>query len=84
MPSLGELCNIFILDESLFLLRVCLNIVYFVENWKYYSKIIFKCVNSVVRPIFNESFAEKEVCGSSEQCTGPIRKAWNALLKKKE
>ena len=29
------------------------------ENWKYYSKIIFKCVNSDVEPIFNESFAEK-------------------------
>ena len=23
------------------------------ENWKYYSKIIFKYVNSIVRPIFN-------------------------------
>ena len=23
------------------------------ENWKYCSKIIFKCVNSVVGPIFN-------------------------------
>ena len=23
------------------------------ENWKYCSKIIFKCVNSTVRPIFN-------------------------------
>ena len=29
------------------------------ENWKHYSKIIFKCVNSVVGPIFNESFVEK-------------------------
>ena len=23
------------------------------ENWKHYSKIIFKCVNSIVGPIFN-------------------------------
>ena len=23
------------------------------ENWKYCSKIIFKCVNNIVRPIFN-------------------------------
>ena len=29
------------------------------ENWKYCSKIIFKCVNSTVRPIFNEKVAEK-------------------------
>ena len=25
----------------------------------YLSKIIFKCVNSIVRPIFNKNFAEK-------------------------
>ena len=29
------------------------------ENWKHCSKIIFKCVNSAMRPIFNESFTEK-------------------------
>ena len=40
-------------------LRVCLNIVYFAKNWKYCSKIIFKYVNSAVRPIFNENFDEK-------------------------
>ena len=28
------------------------------ENWKYCNKIIFKCVNNVVRPIFNEKVAE--------------------------
>ena len=32
---------------------------YFAENWKHYSKIIFKCVNSAVGPIFNEKVAEK-------------------------
>ena len=30
-----------------------------IENWKHYSKIICKCVNNVVEPIFNESFVEK-------------------------
>ena len=28
-------------------------------NWKHYSEIIFKCVNSAVGPIFNEKVAEK-------------------------
>ena len=44
-----------------------LNTAYFAENWKHYSKIIFKYMNSDVRPIFNESFVEKKkVCGSHE------------------
>ena len=30
-----------------------------IENWKYCSKIIFKCVNNAMRPIFNESFVKK-------------------------
>ena len=30
-----------------------------IETWKYYSKIIFKCVNNIVVPIFNESCDEK-------------------------
>ena len=29
-----------------------------IENWKYCSKIIFKCVNSAVGPIFNEKVVE--------------------------
>ena len=29
------------------------------ENRKYCNKIIFKCMNSTVRPIFNEKVAEK-------------------------
>ena len=37
-------------------LRVCLDIA---ENWKHCSKIIFKRVNSIVRPIFNEKVAKK-------------------------
>ena len=32
-------------------------------------------MNSTVGPIFNESFIEKEVCGSCDQCTRPIGKA---------
>ena len=35
------------------------------ENWKHYSKIIFKCVNSVVRPV-NSAWT---VC---EQCFCPL------------
>ena len=35
------------------------------ENWKHCSKIIFKCVNSAVGPIFNEKIDKKnEICGS--------------------
>ena len=31
---------------------------------KHCNKIIIKCVNSIVRPIFNEKVAESEICGS--------------------
>ena len=30
-----------------------------IENWKHCSKIIFKCVNSTMRPIFNEKVVKK-------------------------
>ena len=33
------------------------------ENWKHCSKIIFKCVNSTVRPIFNIFFMNKVAVG---------------------
>ena len=33
------------------------------ENRKHYSKIIFKCVNSFVGPIFNYFFLNKVVVG---------------------
>ena len=41
--------------------RVRLDRTYFVEteNWKHCSKIIFKCMNSTVGPIFNEKVTEK-------------------------
>ena len=43
------------------ILRIRLDRTYFteIENWKYCSKIIFKCVNSTVKPIFNKKVAEK-------------------------
>ena len=44
-------------------LRFRLDTAYFVENKKYCSKIIFKCVNGTVRLIFNEKMVKKEVCG---------------------
>ena len=39
----------------------CLDIIYFAEteNWKHCSKIIFKCVNSIMRLVFNEKFIKK-------------------------
>ena len=47
--------------------RVCLDTTYYwklkIKNWKYCKKIIFKCVNNIMRLIFNENFAKKEVCG---------------------
>ena len=45
--------------ESKHMQRVCLDIAYFVKNWKHCSKTNFKCVNSVVGPIFNEKVVEK-------------------------
>ena len=53
-------------------IRIHLDTAYFVENWKYCSKIIFKCVHNTVGPIFSENIVEKEVCGSREQYTGLI------------
>ena len=49
--------------ETTFAINFCLDRTYFVEieNWKlkYCSKIIFKCMNNTVRPIFNEKITEK-------------------------
>ena len=43
------------------ILRIRLDRTYFAEikNWKHCSEIIFKCMNSAVRPIFNKKIAEK-------------------------
>ena len=42
------------------------------KNWKHCSKIIFKWVNSAVKPNFKEKFAEIRTCESHEQYMGPI------------
>ena len=42
------------------ILRVWLDTVYLIENWKHGSKIIFKYMNSVMRSICNKSFVEKK------------------------
>ena len=54
--------------------RVCLDRTYFAEteNKKYYSKIIFKCMNSVVGPIFNEKVAETWNLWVYELCTNAL------------
>ena len=41
-------------------------------------------MNSIVWPIFNESFGEKEVYGSRKQCPRPTGKDKNMFLKKKK
>ena len=38
------------------------------ENWKYCSKIIFKCVNSIMGPIFNIFKCVNSVYTVCEQC----------------
>ena len=38
------------------------------ENWRHYSKIIFKRVNSTVGPIFNEKINKKLNLWVREQC----------------
>ena len=67
----GSICIEFIITET--------------ENWKYYSKIIFKCVNSIVGLIFNFFFWIKWLWVSwivHKQCTlSP--KNWNSWYKKK-
>ena len=41
-------------------------------NWKYCSKIIFKCVNSAVGPIFNEKIDKKWNLWVRKQCTDAL------------
>ena len=63
-----------------------------IENLKHCSKIIFKCVNSAVRLIFNEKVVEKWSLWVREQCTGALFtnssrnrawSSWNVCQKKK-
>ena len=56
--------------KGLFEYRLLLKI----ENWKYYSKIIFKCVNNTVGLSFKVIFAEFRTCKSREQYTKPTKK----------
>ena len=51
---------------------VCLDNVYFAENWKRYSKIIFKYVNSIVGPIFNEKVVKKWNLWVRKQCMNAL------------
>ena len=51
--------------------RVCMFMLK-TENGKYCSKIIFKCVNSIVRPNFEVVLLKKSTF--HEQCTGSIEK----------
>ena len=49
----------------------------FEYNWKlktekYCNKIIFKCVNSIVRPIFNEKVDKKWYLWVHKQCTNAL------------
>ena len=44
------------------------------KNWRHYSKIIFKCMNSIVGPSFKVIFDEFRTCGSHGQYTGPTKK----------
>ena len=71
------------------LFRVCLDRTYFakIENWKHCSKIIFKCVNSIVRLIFNEKVTEKWCLWVREQCTNAlftIEKSTKLALERKK
>ena len=65
-------------------LMVCLDTAYVVENWKCCSKIIFKCVNSAVEPIFNESFVEKRSLWVPWTVHGTHWLLRNAILQKKK
>ena len=56
-------------------IRICLNTAYY---WKDYSKIIFKCVNSAMKPNFKVDFAKFYTCGSRERCIKPTEKMPNA------
>ena len=59
------------------------------ENWKYCSKIIFKCVNSIMRPIFNifNAWTVYEQYVNSEPmwgyCSRAEKKTWNWKRKNK-
>ena len=68
-------------------IRVRLDTTYFCWNWKHCSKIIFKCENSTVRPIFNENVVKKWSLWdlwTMHECTIHKRKVKCCGLKKKK
>ena len=54
---------------------VCLDTAYFVKNWKYCNKIIFKYVNIAVRPILKKKIRWKK------RFVSPVNSAWDPLEK---
>ena len=58
-----------------FIFRICLDTAYCWKlktyYWKHCNKIIFKRVNSTMRPSFKIKFLFFRTCGSREQCMGP-------------
>ena len=57
-------------------LWVRLNTAYFCWNWKHCSEIIFKCVNSAVKPIFNEKVVENCNLWDSWTVNGCTIQSW--------
>ena len=55
-------------------LRVHLDTVYFAENWKHCNKIIFKCVNSVMKPFLMKKLLKKK------RFVDPMNSAWDPLM----
>ena len=43
------------------------------ENWKHCNKIIFKCVNNVMRPIFNFFFFQNKVVVGPMNCSRDLQ-----------
>ena len=66
------------------LYRVRLDTTYFAENWKYCSKIIFKCVNSIVWLIINIFFWIKWLWVPWTVCEQWNLSPWNTWKKKEK
>ena len=79
-PSLEIYIYIYICLFGLYLLLLKLK----TKNWKYCNKIIFKCVNSIVEPIFNIFKCVKHTQYMNSAYT--VHKQWilSHSLKKKE
>ena len=53
---------------------------FIVENWKCYSKIIFKCVNNTVRLNFKVVFKKKILAGPANSVWNLQKNAWTLML----